>query len=831
MSFFSLLTLALRQSWREARSSELYTLFFALLIAVASSSTIAGFAERLHLAMQDRAGEFLGADLVISGSLPATAEQLQPGLLLGLQTAQTLEFATMLASSEGMQLSGIKAVQSPYPLRGQLGSSTQLHGGEVLGGIPAPGEVWLDAQLFSMLGIQPGELVEIGSAELRASRVLTHEPDRSAGMGAFNPRAMMNLQDLHATGAIQPGSRVRYRQLWSGNADDLHDYQQQVEPLLAAQQRIETLEDGNQQVHTALQRARQYLGLASLAAILLASVSIALSASNFSSKRHDQAALLRCFGLSRRQTLAFFLMQLLLIGLLASLLGLLLGWLAQQVLFTLLAGLLPASIPAAGRQPALTAFLTGLVSLLGFALPPLIGLGRIPPLRVLRRDLQPVPASAWLVYGLALGALSLIMWRLSLDILLTLALLVGGLLFSAILGALVFFLLKRLAGLLAGRNLAWRLGLGQLLQQPLLAISQILAFALILLAMALVVLLRSELLDNWQQQLPDEAANHFAFNILPHEKDSFATQLAQISPNIASFYPMTPGRLTHINKEPVMQRLPEGSRAIQTMQRDLNLTWSAQLPENNRITAGRWWGTDGTSQLEISVEHELAERLSLSLGDQVSFNIAGQQVAARVTSLRSVDWGSMQPNFFVIFSPGFLQQVPYTWITSFYLPSGQEAALRQLNRQHPSVSLLRVEAILAQLRGIMQQVSLAVEFVLLFVLAAGIAVLLAGVQSTLASRIHLAALLRALGTRTGLLRQISLYEFSTLGLSSGLLAWLGCELCSLLLYQLVFDLPWRPHAWLLLLPLLGTVLINLAGLAGTRRASRSSPTTILRGQV
>lgn len=825
----SLSSLALRQCWREIRSSELYTLFFALLIAVASSSTIAGFAERLHLAMQSRATEFLGADLVLSGSIPATEQQKELGTALRLNTVETIEFATMLSSDDGFQLSSIKAVQAPYPLVGKLGSSHELAGEEILGDIPAPGEIWLDAQLFSILGIQPGSRVEVGATELLASRVLTYEPDRSAGMGAFNPRALMNRADLPATQAVQPGSRIRYSQLWSGDNDALRLYQQRLTPLLAPQQRIETLEDGNQQVNTALERARQYLSLASLAAILLASVSIALSASNFANKRYDHAALLRCFGLSRRQTLYVFLMQLMFIGLFASLLGLLVGWLAQQTLFYLLADLLPANIPSSGIQAPITALLTGLVTLIGFALPPLMGLGQIPPLRVLRRDLQPVPIAAWLVYGLALLALAVIMWRLSLDILLTLALLVGGLLFAALLGFVVFNLLKLLAQQLNGRNLAWRLGLGHLLQQPLLAISQILAFALILLSMALVVLLRSELLDNWQQQLPDNAANHFAFNILPQDKDAFAEHLAHISPHVARFYPMTPGRLTHINQEPVLQRLPEGSRAIQTMQRDLNLTWSSALPDNNSITQGVWWGEAQPTQLEISVEHELAERLFLNLGDTVRFNIAGQLIDARVSSFRTVDWGSMQPNFFVIFSPGVLEQVPYTWITSFYIPSEQDIALRELNRQYPAVSLLRVEAILKQLRSILGQVSLAVEFVLLFVLAAGIAVLLAGVQSTLSSRIHQAALLRALGTRAHMLRQISLYEFSTLGISSGLLAWLGCEFSSFLLYTLVFKIAWQPHLWLVMLPLGGALLINAAGLLGTRRAARSSPLSILRG--
>lgn len=822
--------LALRQSLREIRSPELYTLFFAMLVAVGSSGTIAHFAERLHLAMQLRASEFLAADLVVSGSIASTPEQIAQGRELGLVTAHTVEFASMLGSDSGMHLASLKAVDDAYPLRGQLGSSTELNGAVITGGRPAPGEIWLDAQLFDLLQIQPGESIEVGYTELRASRVLTDEPDRAGGFSAFTPRAMLNLADLPATQAIQPGSRVQYRQLWRGDESALARYQQLLKKQLQPQQKIDSLADGNPGLNDALERARQYLGLASLAAILLASVSIALSAGNFACKRYDHAALLRCFGLSRRHTLLVFLQQLLLVGLLASVLGIALGWLAQQLLFVLLADMLPAEIPAAGWSASLTALLTGMVSLLGFGLPPLIGLGQIPPLRVLRRDLQPVPLAAWLVYLLALFALGLLMWQLSLDPKLTVILLAGGLLAAVLLGLLVYLGYRALARQLAGRRLAWRLGLGHLLQKPMLAVGQSLAFALILFAMALIALLRGELLSNWQEQLPEQAANHFAFNIMPDERDAVARYLQRISPSVARFYPMAPGRLTHVNDQPVLERLEPDSRARPTVQRDLNLTWSHELPDANQVTAGPWWPEElPDGETLISLEEELAERLDVVLGDRITFNIGGQVIRSRVHNLRSVDWGSMQPNFFVIFAPDSLLPLAHTWITSFYLPMDQAAELRTFSQQFPAVSLLRIDAILNQLRAILEQVTLAVEFILLFVLAAGITVLLAGVQSTLASRIHQGALLRALGSDRQLLHAVSRYEFATLGATSGLLAWLACELTSFLLYRLVFDLHWQPHPWLALLPALGAVLILAAGRLGTRAVLHSSPMNILRG--
>src|SRR5574344_1742600 len=737
-----LMHLALRHSLREIRSPELYTLFFALLVAVGSSSTIAHFAERLHLAMQLRASEFLAADLVISGSIASTPEQVAAGTGLGLETARTIEFASMIGNDDGMQLASLKAVDDAYPLRGQLGSSTALHGEVTTGGRPAPGEIWLDAHLFELLHIQPGDPVEVGFAELRATRILTDEPDRSGGFAAFTPRALFNLADLAATRAIQPGSRVHYRQLWRGDEPALSAYRQLLDQQLQPQQKIDSLSDGNPTLHDALERARQYLGLASLAAILLASVSIALSAGNFAARRYDHAALLRCFGLSRRHTLLVFLQQLVLIGLCASLLGIALGWLAQQLLFNVLADLLPAHIPAAGWSAALTALLTGMVSLLGFGLPPLIGLGQIPPLRVLRRNLQPVPMAAWLVYLLSLLALGLLMWQLSLDPQLTAILLGGGLLAALLLGTTVYLGYRTLAQKLAGRRLAWRLGLGHLLQKPLLAVGQSLAFALILFAMALIALLRGELLGNWQAQLPLEAPNHFAFNIMPGERAAAGDWLQRHSPNVANFYPMTPGRLTHINGEPVLDRLAPDSKALPTVQSGLNLTWSHDLPDANDLANGLWWSEQATDEgVLISMEQELAERLGVLIGDEVSFNIGGQIIHSRVHNLRTVDWGRRQPNFFVIFAPHNLPALPHSFITSFYLPPDRTGELAGFSQQFPAVSLLRIDAILNQLRSILPQVTLAVEFILLFVLAAGLAVLLAGVQSTLPSRIHQGALL------------------------------------------------------------------------------------------
>jgi len=824
-----LFSLAIRQLLRDARAGELRVLFFALLVAVAASTAIGYFGARLNGAMLLRATEFLGADMLLEGSSPARPEQIQSGKELGLQHAQVVEFSSVIATDKGIQLSGIKAVDGIYPLRGQLKSAPAPFAPEEAGGSPKPGEAWAEARLLTALNLKVGDTIDVGLKTLHLTRVLTYEPDRAGNFYSLTPRVMINLADLAATGVVQPGSRVSYHELWRGTAPALETYRELIKPGLAANQRLQDARDGNRQIGGALGKAERYLNMASLVAVLLSGVAVALSATRFATRRFDASALLRCLGLSRRETLMLFSVQLTVLGLLASLSGALLGWLAQLGLFALLGELLPSDVPPGGLLPAVAGIGTGLVALAGFALPPLAALGRVPPLRVLRRDVLPIPSSTWMVYGTALAALGLIMWRLSLDLLLTFALLGGGVIAALVLGGLLLLVLNSLRRLLARASLPWRLGLGQLLRHPLAAAGQSLAFGLILLSMALIALLRGELLDTWQNQLPKNAPNYFALNILPADKQAFTDRLIELSAQSAPLYPVVPGRLVSINGQPVqgiVSKDTEGDRAIQ---RDLSLTWAADLPAGNSITAGSWWSAQPAGDVPgVSVEGNVAESLKLKLGDHLVFTVGGVNREAQVTSLRKINWDNFQPNFFMIFQPGTLKDLPATYLTSFYLAAGHDQQIIDLARAFPAVTILQVEALLAQLRSILEQVTLAVEYVLLFVLAAGMAVLFSGLQATLDERIRQGALLRALGAERQLLVKARRIEFGLLGAVSGLLAALGSELVSLVLYRYAFDLAWHPHPWLLWLPVIGALLIGGAGVFGTRRALNASPLTVLR---
>lgn len=823
-----LASLALRQLLRDARAGELRVLFFALLIAVAASTAIGFFGARLNDAMLLRATEFLGADLVVRGSAPATPEQIEAGSQLQLDHARVVEFSSVIATDDNLQLASVKAADSHYPLRGELRSAAAPYQPEQVSHGPQPGEAWAEARLFAALDLHIGDLIEVGNKPLKLTRVLTYEPDRVGDFYSLTPRVLMHLDDLQATGVVQPGSRVSYRELWRGPAAQLQTYQQAIEAGLQPHQRIETAKDGNRQIGGALGRAERYLNLASLAAVLLAGVAVALSAARFASRRFDASALLRCLGLSRREALLLYTLQLAYLGALASVIGALLGWAAQHGLFFLLRELVVSEIPPATLWPALAGIATGLVALAGFALPPLAALGRVPPLRVLRRDMLPVPPSSWLVYGAAIVALGLIMWRLSLDLKITLALLGGGLLATLVLGGMLLLTLQGLRRTLSGASLPWRLGLGQLLRHPLAAAGQSLAFGLILLAMALIALLRGELLDTWQEQLPEDAPNHFVLNVMPADSAAFGERIAALSDHAAPLYPVVPGRLVAINGEPVRQIVSKESQGERAIRRDLSLTWAQDLPDDNHLTAGHWWNDEPGELPGVSVEAELAESLMVGLGDRLSFTVGGVTRDVSITSLREVNWDSFQPNFYMIFEPQTLQDVPATYMTSFHLPPGKDRELVQLARDFPSATILQVEALLGQLRSILAQVSLAVEYVLMFVLAAGLAVLFAGLQATLDERIHQGALLRALGAERKLLLKARRAEFGVLGAASGLLAALGCELVSALLYHFVFDLRWQPHPWLLVLPLIGALLVGGAGVIGTRRALNASPLNVLR---
>jgi len=822
--------LGLRLLLRDWRSGHLTLLLVALFVAVTTHNTIGFHSERIENAMQVQASNLMGGDLVVKsptelGNIPARPNSIK--------SAMAIEFSSVVMAADAMQLASLKAVSSAYPLKASLKIADQPFAAdyETQSG-PGPGKAWVEARLLNILGIQIGDKVDVGDTQLLVEKVLTFEPDRGGSFYAFVPRLMFNAEDLAKANLIQTGSRVEYYYQFAGPEAAISSLRSQLEQTLQPGQSILSIHSRQRTVSAALNRAQGYLQLASLMAILLASVALAMGAQHFSETRYDTAALLRCFGLRSRQILLVFTSQLVALALISGLLGGALGWLLHFSLVELLAGLLPDDIPLPSSKPFFSGLVLALLILLGFSMPALVQLQRTSPLRVLRRDLTPAPLSKNLFYLVIIGLIGGLMFWYTRDPILIAAILLGSLIawlityvLTAMFSALIQALSKR-------SSLSLQAGLRNLSRRQLSTRVQLLGFGLTGMAMLIILLVRGELINTWQQQLPEHAPNHFVLNILPHEVNSFERALGKHEIQAQPLYPIVRGRLTHINDHPVKQAVTKesGEQEEEALNRELNLSWSQALPSDNRIVAGQWWDSlPDSDQRGVSIEQRLAQRLGVTLGDELSFFVASQTFSARVTSIRTVKWESFQPNFYLMFNPGGLDNLPKTYLTSFYLESERKAVLKPLVQQFPAITLLEVDVILKQVRTILNQVSAAVEFILLFVLAAGLTITLATLITTMPQRYREGAIMRTLGAnrRQLIIQQWS--EFFAIGALSGLVACFGAEMARFGIYLKLLSLPYTPNPWIWIIvpPLLG-LLIGLAGQISSKRILKQSPAVALR---
>ncbi|BAV32848.1 ABC transporter permease [Sulfuricaulis limicola] len=821
--------LAWRLLTRDWRAGELRVLAAALVIAVGAVTAIGFFSDRLNRAMTYQSADLLGADLRLTGAEPVPAEWIRSAADHGLRHVETLDFASVVVHGDKLQLASIKAAAPGYPLRGTLRTAPALYAAETdTVDIPAPGTAWVEARILQALGLAIGARIEIGSAAFTVTRVLTYEPGRGGSFFTMAPRVLMHRDDVAATAVVQPGSRVTYSYLFAGADTDLARYQEWLKTRLGPHHRLFDVRDAGSSIGRALGRAERYLGLTSLLAVLLAGVAIAMGARRYSERHFDTAAMLRCFGATQGDLVRLFVPQFLLLGLVASAAGCALGWLTQEAVFYLLREVYPVRLPPAGLAPVAFGFFTGLLALAGFALPPLMRLRQVPPLRVIRREMAPLPPAAWLVYGSAAAAILILMWRFTGSLLLTAAVLAGSLAAAAALAAFAGALLALSRRVHRRVGVAWRFGMNNLWRRTRTSIGQILAFGLVLMAMAVIALLRTDLLNTWQTQLPPDTPNHFAFNILPQNVAAMQGFFAANRIPASDLYPMVRGRLTEINGRPVTQAVTKEDDGNEAIRRELNLTWTDTLPSDNRLVRGAWWNNTATAN-PVSVEEKLAKKLGIEIGDELTFSIAGSERRAQVASIRSVQWDSFHPNFYMIFPPGALDGLPATYLTSFHLEPEQKPLLTSLVRAFPAVTVLEMDQVLAQVRTILAQVTAAVELVLLFVLAAGFAVLFAVLSASLDERFHEGALLRTLGAGRRQLRAAHFAEFAVLGMLAGVLAAIGTELIAWVLYTRAFELEYRFKwpVWVLT-PLAGGLLIGLAGYIGTRRVVSQSPLTVLR---
>ncbi len=824
------LRLALRLLWREGRSGELTILLLALIIAVSSSTAISLFTDRLHRTMSVQAAEFLAADMVIASPALLSENWHAKARELNLEQAQTAEFSSVLMENGEMLLAGIKAASERYPLRGRLKITPSDYSQEkTTRQPPKQGEAWVQQRILSALKLKLGDSLTVGEKALTVTHILTYEPDKRGDFYSMSPRVLINAKDLSATKVIQPGSHVHYFFQFNGSKDRLAAFRKWTKPQLNPSQRLMDIHEDRPEMGNTLKRAERYLGLSSIIVTLIAGVAIAMATRRYSERHFNTSAILRCLGCKQNEIVWLYGHQFLFLGSFGSLTGCTLGWLGQQGLFYLLRDLLPAEVADPSLLAIALGFLTGLAILCAFALPPLLRLKNVSALRVLRRELEPLPNSAWFIYGCALALITLLLWAYTHDLKMTATLLGGGVAALSLTGGLIYWLLRQIPASFLKTGLSWRFAVKGLLRTPKATVSQILAFSMTLMTMILSFSISKDLIADWQQQLPDNAPNHFALNIFPDQLDGFRQDLQEENIDLSHLYPIIKGRLVEINDTPVQQVVSKESRGERATHRDLSLTFSKSLPETNQISKGQWWETENSKPGLVSVESKLAKSLNVKIGDKLTFTIGSQQFHARINSFRKVKWETMKPNFYMIFSPGTLDDYPRTYLTSFHLPKARKDSLNRLLKKYPAMTLLEVDALLAQFKTILAQITRAIDYILYFALLAGFTVLFAAVHATLDIRIYEGALMRTLGANRRLLQNSHLIEFSLLGFISSLFALVIAETLIFALYHFVLQLDYQPHYRLwLFVPIAGTGCVTLAGFFGVRKVVQQPPMGILR---
>jgi putative ABC transport system permease protein len=826
----SSLRLALRMLARDWRAGELTVLGVALMLAVAALTSVGFLTDRVEQALRLQSHQLLGGDLLLIADHPWPDEFRREAAARGLRVAESASFPSMVSRGDASVLAEVKAVSAGYPLRGSLRVAPQLNApDETIARVPAPGEGWPDERLAGTLALNGGSEVALGRISVKSGPVLTLEPDRGMNVFALAPRLMINLADLPATGLIQPGSRVVYRQHFAGEAPAVAAYAAWAKERLGRGERMESLDNARPEIRNVTERAQRFLRLAALLAVILAAVAVALAAERYLRRHLDGCAVMRCMGASSRQLLLIHGGEFLFFGLLATLAGCALGFVVQAGLEQMLAGLLVTRLPAPSLLPLGHGIAVGLTLVAGFALPPLLRLKRVPTLRVMRREwagAEPASVGAYLLGGLVLAGLMLWMaddLRLGLVVL---AGFLGALGFFAAMARLLLALLGRLRP--AGRGYGWRHGLANLRRRLAATLVQAVALALGLTALLLLTVARGDLLVAWQTRVPADAPNRFAINIQPDQRAAITDFFTQRGLPAPFLEPMVRGRLVQINGRAVGPENYDDDRARRLVDREFNLSWATRLPAGNSVVGGRWHGA--SSESEFSVEQGLAETLGLKLGDRLAYEIAGQRMEGRVTSLRKLDWDSMRVNFFVIAPPAALENYPASYITSFHLATERAGLVAELVRSYPNITVIDVAALVRQLHATIDQVARAVQVVFGFAVLAGLAVLYAALQASADERRHELAVLRALGARTRQLSSVLLAEFAVLGALAGLLAGIAASLIGWGLARFAFRLDYLPQLELWLVgALAGMALVVVAGWLGASSMLRQSAMPSLRG--
>lgn len=834
-------------AWRlfkhEAKRGELSIILFAIILSVAAVLSLSLFSERLQGALTDRSAEFIAADRQLSARAPLDPEWISAAHTYNLATALQTSTRSMAFANDELALVDLRAVSEDYPLKGTIKLAPELFAtGVATDHIPASGEAWMDSRLFQLLGVSLGDKIELGEAQFTITQVLSEIPD--GGFSVFNadPMVLINLSDIAATKVTGPGSRVNYKVYFTGDDNDLDNYFDELSPQLDRQvHRWLSVQDDTSPIGESVARAEQFFLLASLLAIVLAAVAIGVAAQRYAQRHFDPVAIMKTLGASTATIRKVYLYQIVFIALLGIVIGAIVGFVLQQLVVSALADTVEVSLQVWYWRPLLIAIFTGSVCALLFCLYPLLGLFSIPPLRVLRRDIASSFSARGGQYLTAGGAILLLMWVYSQNLKISLILFVSGLILVGLLLAATFGLIALGRVLGTGRMGAWQLAWARIKRRSLDNSVQLISFALTIMLLLVVLVMRNDIVQQWRDQLPTGTANYFLANVTEEQRPNLVQHFADNGIETDDLYPVSRGRFVKINDEILRNDITKEeedttNETRRGMGREANLTWDTTLQMGNEVIAGQWHGewTPETSELgdgiyPVSIEERVGKRMRIGMGDQLTFNIGSEIVTVEVTSIRTVNWQTMQPNFFFVLHPMAMEAFRASYITSFYLPPERKPELTRLMAPFASVTMFDVDARINQVRSIIDQVSAAIEFILILVLVAGSLVLIAQVQASMDERQRELAILRTLGAKGRMIRASVIYEFLIIGSVAGFMAALANEVSLYLLQTQIFQMQSSLHIeYWVIAPLTGAVVVGLLGAASCWRLLSMNTQVLLR---
>lgn len=827
---------AIKSLLRDLRAGELSVLLLAIVVAVSAMTAVGFFTDRVGRAIRLQAGAVLAADVVVSAPAPIEPSFLDDARQAGLRTAESMSFLTMVLpadeSNESNALTMITAVTDGFPLRGELLVADIMFGDTAAAqGIPPPGAVWAEPGLLGRMNLAVGDRVLIGERQLTIVKVLEYQPNQmTGGMTQLAPGLMVNLADVPSFNVIRPGSRATYRELYAGAENSIAEFRQRIEALSDESLRIRGWEDAGEQINDAIDRAQRFLTLASLVTVILAAIATAMAARRYAVRHLDTIALLKSMGATQSFVQNSTLGQLACVIIGTTLIGSLIGFFAQQTLVALAADVLKVDLPATSLIAGALGLITAATVTIGFALPHLLQLKNVAPMRVLRRDLPAPQLSSTATYGIAIGALLLMIWSIVRDLMLVVYISVGLGVVALLAVAGGWLLVRGLTRFRGAAGVAWRYGLANISRRGTESIVQIVAFALSLMMLLLLTVVRTDILEEWRATLPADMPNYFLVNIDPEQwpdiRKFFQDELGA-SPD---YLPFIRGKIVSVKGQSVDEyAFPNEMGRNFVSRSETNITWTADLPESNVVTTGEWWDENDDAAIRVSLAAGPFRALGLSIGDTLGFDVGGEVFEAPVTNVRSIQWDSLQPNFFVMLSPGLAEELPQTIIASVHVPPGERLVLNSFVRTYPGVTIFDLEVIIGQVRMVIERASMSVQYVFLFTLLAGIIVLLAAIQATRDERRFESALLHTLGMRRSKILQGIAVEFIALGSLAGALAAFGASAVGFVIADQVFKLDYTVDPWLWLVGLVaGSLVVGVTGTLATRKAVSEPPVVVLR---